>query len=100
MQDWPLRLTRLFDHAAREHGPREIVSYQDGMHHPTHADRAEPRDQVTDMVGGERGDPVARFDSQPPQRFSEPARVANHLAPARSSGGVREQYRDYRLPAV
>lgn len=28
MQDWPLRLTRLFDHAAREHGPREIVSYQ------------------------------------------------------------------------
>ena len=28
MQDWPLRLTRLFDHVAREHGPREIVSYQ------------------------------------------------------------------------
>ena len=28
MQDWSLRLTHLFDHAAREHGPREIVSYQ------------------------------------------------------------------------
>jgi fatty-acyl-CoA synthase len=28
MQDWPLRLTQLFDHAAREHGTREIVSYQ------------------------------------------------------------------------
>jgi fatty-acyl-CoA synthase len=28
MQDWPLRLGRLFDHAAREHGLREIVSYQ------------------------------------------------------------------------
>ena len=28
MQDWPLRLTRLFDHVAREHGSREIVSYQ------------------------------------------------------------------------
>jgi len=28
MQDWPLRLTRLFDYAAREHGRREIVSYQ------------------------------------------------------------------------
>jgi fatty-acyl-CoA synthase len=28
MQDWPLRLTTLFDHAAREHGSREIVSHQ------------------------------------------------------------------------
>ncbi|WP_313801595.1 long-chain fatty acid--CoA ligase [Sphingobium sp.] len=28
MQDWPLRLGRLFDHVAREHGTREIVSYQ------------------------------------------------------------------------
>lgn len=28
MQDWPLRLTRLFDYVAREHGRREIVSYQ------------------------------------------------------------------------
>ncbi|WP_157219123.1 long-chain fatty acid--CoA ligase [Flavisphingomonas formosensis] len=28
MQDWPLRLTRLFDYAAREHGRREIVSHQ------------------------------------------------------------------------
>jgi acyl-CoA synthetase (AMP-forming)/AMP-acid ligase II len=28
MQDWPLRLPRLFDHAAREHGTREIVSLQ------------------------------------------------------------------------
>ncbi|MDF8333911.1 long-chain fatty acid--CoA ligase [Novosphingobium cyanobacteriorum] len=26
MQDWPLRVTRLIDHAAREHGGREIVS--------------------------------------------------------------------------
>jgi fatty-acyl-CoA synthase len=26
MQDWPLRLMRLLDHAAREHGGREIVS--------------------------------------------------------------------------
>ena len=26
MQDWPLRLTRLIDHAEREHGTREIVS--------------------------------------------------------------------------
>jgi fatty-acyl-CoA synthase len=31
MQDWPLRVTRLIDHAEREHGPREIVSlYADG----------------------------------------------------------------------
>ena len=26
MQDWPLRITRLLDHAEREHGPREVVS--------------------------------------------------------------------------
>jgi fatty-acyl-CoA synthase len=26
MQDWPLRITRLIDHAAREHGSRELVS--------------------------------------------------------------------------
>ena len=31
MQDWPLRVMRLLDHAEREHGPREIVSlYADG----------------------------------------------------------------------
>ena len=26
MQDWPLRVTRLLDHAEREHGDREIVA--------------------------------------------------------------------------
>ena len=26
MQDWPLRIMRLLDHAEREHGTREIVS--------------------------------------------------------------------------
>ena len=31
MQDWPLRVTRLLEHAEREHGTREIVSlYADG----------------------------------------------------------------------
>jgi acyl-CoA synthetase (AMP-forming)/AMP-acid ligase II len=28
MQHWPLRMSRLFDHAAREHGTREVVGYQ------------------------------------------------------------------------
>ena len=27
MQDWKLRVTHLLDHAAREHGPRELVSH-------------------------------------------------------------------------
>ena len=32
MQDWPLRITRLLDHAEREHGTREIVSARpDGL---------------------------------------------------------------------
>jgi fatty-acyl-CoA synthase len=36
MQDWPLRLTRLIDHAEREHGTREIVSARaDGLTHRT-----------------------------------------------------------------
>ena len=26
MQDWPLRIPRILDHAAREHGMRELVS--------------------------------------------------------------------------
>jgi fatty-acyl-CoA synthase len=26
MQDWPLRIMRLMDHAEREHGSREIVA--------------------------------------------------------------------------
>ncbi|HMJ93493.1 MAG TPA: long-chain fatty acid--CoA ligase [Allosphingosinicella sp.] len=31
MQDWPLRITNILDHAAREHGTRELVSlYADG----------------------------------------------------------------------
>ncbi len=31
MQDWPLRVMRIMDHAAREHGTRELVSrYADG----------------------------------------------------------------------
>ncbi|MEA3054470.1 MAG: hypothetical protein QOG72_3373 [Sphingomonadales bacterium] len=31
MQDWPLRIIRILDHAAREHGTRELVSrYADG----------------------------------------------------------------------
>jgi fatty-acyl-CoA synthase len=31
MQDWPLRIMRILDHAAREHGTRELVShYADG----------------------------------------------------------------------
>ena len=25
MQDWPLRIIRILDHAAREHGTRELV---------------------------------------------------------------------------
>ncbi len=32
MQDWPLRIMRILDHAAREHGGRELVSlYADGQ---------------------------------------------------------------------
>jgi fatty-acyl-CoA synthase len=32
MQDWPLRIMRIVDHAAREHGRRELVSlYADGV---------------------------------------------------------------------
>ena len=35
MQDFPLRITRLIDHAEREHGSREIVAARaDGTTHP------------------------------------------------------------------
>ena len=30
MQDWPLRVMRILDHAEREHGTREVVSLEAG----------------------------------------------------------------------
>src|SRR6476661_3622977 len=36
MQDFPLRIMRIMDHAEREHGPREIVAARaDGLTHRT-----------------------------------------------------------------
>lgn len=36
MQDWPLRISQIMDHAEREHGGREIVSARaDGTIHRT-----------------------------------------------------------------
>ena len=44
MQDWPLRIMRILDHAAREHGTREIVSlYADGDDRPHRLGRDRPR---------------------------------------------------------
>ncbi|MEO0033247.1 MAG: hypothetical protein RIS94_3005 [Pseudomonadota bacterium] len=64
MQDWPLRITRLIDHAAREHGNREIVSHwADGSE--TRTDWAGVRRDAMKManalraLGLKRGDRVA-----------------------------------------
>ena len=44
MQDWPLRVMRLIDHAEREHGDGEIVSaWADGIDHPHQLARARAR---------------------------------------------------------
>jgi fatty-acyl-CoA synthase len=64
MQDWPLRIMRLLDHAEREHGPREIVSrWADGS--TTRTDwRGIGRDsrrlaKAVERLGIKRGDRVA-----------------------------------------
>ena len=64
MQDWDLRVTRLLDHAAREHGQREIVTrWADGSE--TRTDWAGVRRDALKMVqalrrlGVGRGDRVA-----------------------------------------
>jgi fatty-acyl-CoA synthase len=64
MQDWELRIPRLIDHAAREHGPREIVSHwADGTETRTnwagiHRD-ARRLAQALEAMGVRRGDRVA-----------------------------------------
>src|SRR5688572_9308973 len=64
MQDWPLRIMRILDHAAREHGTRELVSrWADGS--TTRTDWAGiKRDskrlaQALERLGIKRGDRVA-----------------------------------------
>ena len=64
MQDWELRIPRLIDHAAREHGTREIVSHwADGSETRTnwagiHRDARKLAQALEDM-GLQRGDRVA-----------------------------------------
>ena len=64
MQDWELRVPRLIDHAAREHGPREIVTHwADGTETTTnwagiHRDSRKLAQAFEDM-GLKRGDRVA-----------------------------------------
>nr|WP_308516914.1 long-chain fatty acid--CoA ligase [Sphingomonas limnosediminicola] len=64
MQDFPLRITRLIDHAEREHGTREIVAARsDGTVHRTNwievADRARRLAQVLERMGIKPGERVA-----------------------------------------
>ena len=64
MQDWPLRVMRLVDHAEREHGRREIVSaWADGSISRTTwagvAQDARRMAQALERLGVRRGDRVA-----------------------------------------
>jgi fatty-acyl-CoA synthase len=64
MQDWPLRLTRLIDHAEREHGAREIVAARaDGTTVRTNWKRmaydARRVAQALEKLGVRQGDRVA-----------------------------------------
>jgi acyl-CoA synthetase (AMP-forming)/AMP-acid ligase II len=64
MQDWPLRVMRLLDHAEREHGGREIVShYADGTLERTNwqgvACDARRLARALERLGIGRGDRVA-----------------------------------------
>jgi acyl-CoA synthetase (AMP-forming)/AMP-acid ligase II len=64
MQDWPLRIMRLIDHAEREHGSREIVAARaDGTTVRTNwkelADKARRMSQALERLGLVPGDRVA-----------------------------------------
>ena len=64
MQDWPLRVTRLIDHAEREHATREIVSARaDGTMVRTNWKRlahdARRVAQALERFGIQKGDRVA-----------------------------------------
>ena len=64
MQDFPLRITRILDHAEREHGTREIVSARaDGSVHRTNwievAEKARRLAQALVRMGVQPGDRVA-----------------------------------------
>src|SRR5215213_8174220 len=64
MQDWPLRITQLIDHAEREHGSREIVAARaDGTIVRTDwkqlAQDARRMGQVLERLGVRPGDRVA-----------------------------------------
>src|SRR5688500_10012681 len=64
MQDFPLRIMRLMDHAEREHGSREIVSARaDGSIHRTNwtevADRSRRLVRALERMGVEPGERVA-----------------------------------------
>ena len=64
MQDWPLRIMRLLDHAEREHGSREMVSrWADGSETRTDyagvARDARRLAQALERLGMRRGDRIA-----------------------------------------
>ena len=64
MQDWPLRIMRILDHAEREHGEREIVSARaDGDTYRTNwrgiAGRARRLAKALDRAGVNKGERVA-----------------------------------------
>ncbi|TFI59265.1 fatty-acid--CoA ligase [Sphingomonas parva] len=64
MQDWPLRVTRILDHAEREHGTRDIVSlYADGTRTRTDwrgiAHDSRRVAQALERLGIRRGERVA-----------------------------------------
>jgi len=64
MQDFPLLVTNLIDHAEREHGPREIVTHwSDGelsrSNWATVALEARKFAQMLERLGMKRGDRVA-----------------------------------------
>ena len=61
MQDWPLRVTRLIDHAGREYGHREIVSrWADGSE--TRTDWAGVRRDALKMTQALRAEGIAKGD--------------------------------------
>jgi hypothetical protein len=105
MQDFELRVPRLIDHAAREHGEREIVSYwADGTTTRSNwagvAYDARRLAQALEKAGVKRGDRVATLAMNHGRHFVDLVRRDRHGRgdPHRQSAPVRRAARLYLQP--
>lgn len=112
MQDWPLLLHRIIDHAAIQHGGREVVSraVEDGtLRRSTYADVRQRALKVARRLsdaGIRQGDRVATLAWNSERHLELWYGITGLGAITHTATGkiqktaLREQFRDYRFPGA